>query len=341
MAAPALSSAAVAVAVGAVDVLPTISSSEALSLADEALARAEDGSGWFAVAAGASVQQGSAMPGHMQPGHQQQSNRPLGEVDLASPANFASMGSQVWRSQIAQALAENRAELAEFVVLDRQHRVLHLECPLRVQLVLGQPHQSAARWLALARRSRLMPQVDLKALELALLAIENDQQARAVHVSWPSLAAPGFAAEVTRRLRRAPAAARRLSIEWGQSARPHDWFNLAMATQGWRDLGVKVGARHALAQPQQLVGLQDLGIDHVKVDPQHLLGVAGDEGVRTYVQALVRLIHGLGAQAFAGGVTDEQDLLALWACGFDAATGPAVTAAWAVRTATELAPPAP
>ena len=228
--------------------------------------------------------------------------------------------------------------LAEYVVIDRQNQLLHLECPLRVQLVPGQAHQSAVRWLALARRSRLMPQVDLKALELALSAISADDQARAVHVSWPSLAAPGFAFEVTRRLRQAPHAARRLSIEWGQSARPHDWLNLAMATQGWRDLGVKVGARHALAQPQQLVGLQELGIDHVKVDPQHLLGVAHDEGVRTYVQALVRLIHGLGAQAFAGGVADEQDLQTLWQCGFDAVTGPAVTACWTAREAAATSP---
>ncbi len=309
-AAPALTSAGAAVAVGAVDVLPNLGSSDALAQADEALARAEHGPGWFVAALGGT---GTAVDAGGQVG---------GPVSL---------GSQVWRSQIAQALVENRVELAEFVVLDRHHQVLHLECPLRVQLVPGQPHQSAVRWLALARRSRLMPQVDLKALQLALAAIEADQQARAVHVSWPSLAAPGFAAEVTRRLRSTPAAARRLSIEWGQSARPHDWVSLAMATQGWRDLGVQVGAKHALAQPQQLVGLQDLGIDHVKVDPQHLLGVASDDGVRTYVQALVRLIHGLGALAYAGGVSDEQDLLALWACGFDAATGPAATATWAAR----------
>ncbi len=306
-AAPALTSAGAQVAVGAVDVLPQVGSSEALARADAALAQAENGHGWFAV---------DAQPRSL-------------EADLESErqiSDWAAGGAQAWRNQIAQALSEDRVTQTEFVVLDSNLRVLHLECPLRVQLVPGQPYQPAARWLALARRSRLMPQVDMKSLELALAAIENDQQRRAVHVSWPSLAAPGFASEVTRRLRRAPAAARRLSIEWGQSSRPHDWVSLAMATQGWRDLGVKVGAKHAGAQPQQLVDLQELGIDYVKVDPQHLLGVAGDDGVRTYVQALVRLIHGLRAQAFAGGVVDEQDLLALWACGFDAATGPAVTA---------------
>lgn len=305
-AAPALTSTGAQVAVGAVEVQPQLGSSEAMALADEALAQAENGPGWFAVDA--------------QPRHGAATAEGEGQTPVV-----AAGGSQVWRNQIAQALADGRVALTEFVVLNPQLQLLHLECPLRVQLVPGQPYQSAARWLALARRSRLMPQVDLKALELALAAIESDQQARAVHVSWPSLAAPGFAAEVTRCLRRAPAAARRLSIEWGQSSRPYDWVSLAMATQSWRELGVKVGAKHAGAQPQQLVDLQELGIDYVKVDPQHLLGVASDDAVRTYVQALARLIHGLRAQAFAGGVVDEQDLLALWACGFDAATGPAVS----------------
>ncbi len=337
MAAPALTSAGAVVAVGGVDVLPAVGSSDALSLADAALAHAEAGRGWFAVAPGAAAGHSASNGGP--DGADSASSDVRSGPESAPQAAWSTLGSQVWRSQIAQALAENRVELAQFVVLNRQHQVLHLECPLRVQLQQGQPYQSAVRWLALARRSRLMPQVDLKALEWALAAIEGDRQARSVHVSWPSLAAPGFAAEVSRRLRRAPTAARRLSIEWGQSARPHDWISLAMATQGWRDLGVKVGAKHALAQPQQLVALQDLGIDYVKVDPQHLLGAASDEGIRTYVQALVRLIHGLGAQAHAGGVTDEQDLLALWACGFDAATGPAVTAAWAARGAAPVPGP--
>jgi EAL domain-containing protein (putative c-di-GMP-specific phosphodiesterase class I)/GGDEF domain-containing protein len=321
-AAPVLVGVHAQVAVGAVDVMPDVGSSEALALADEALARAESGDGWFVVAP--------------PPGPQAAAIPLAGTRAIATGADASrrtsgvsqGRGSQIWRSQIAQALAENRAELTEFVVVDRHRQLVHLECPLRVQLSAGEDYQPAARWLALARRSRLLPQVDLKALELALKAIGQDQQARAIHVSWPSLAAPGFAGEVTRRLRQASSSARLLTIEWGQSARPADWVNLAMATQSWRDLGVNIGSRHALAQPQQLVSLQELGIDHVKVDPQHLLGVATDEEVATYVKALVRLIHGLGAKAFAGGVTDEQDLQALWDCGFDTATGPAATAYW-------------
>lgn len=346
--APALTSASAELSVGALDVPPSMGSSEALAAADEALAHAENGPGWFVMQAAAprSAADAAAAPG---PGAV-----PVLEAVSSTAAHQAPLlsrapnlgGAQAWRQQIAQALADNRALLAEYVVCDREGAQVHLECPLRVQLVAGQPYQAAARWLALARRSRLMPQVDLKALDLALVAIGTDQRARAVHVSWPSLAAPGFATEVTRRLRRAPAAARLLSMEWGQSSRPHDWLSLATATQSWRELGVKVAAKHAGAQPQQLVALQELGVDYVKVDPQHLLGVGHEERVRTYAVALVRLIHGLGARAFAAGVTEAQDLAALWACGFDAATGPAVTLAHLERShsltpATADLPPTP
>jgi EAL domain-containing protein (putative c-di-GMP-specific phosphodiesterase class I) len=38
------------------------------------------------------------------------------------------------------------------------------------------------------------------------------------------------------------------------------------------------------------------------------------------------LIQGLGLTALAEGIDDERDLAALWALGFDGATGPAVHA---------------
>ena len=41
---------------------------------------------------------------------------------------------------------------------------------------------------------------------------------------------------------------------------------------------------------------------------------------------LVTLIHGLGWTALAEGVDDGRDLAALWALGFDGATGRAVVA---------------
>jgi EAL domain-containing protein (putative c-di-GMP-specific phosphodiesterase class I) len=248
-------------------------------------------------------------------------------TDTLGADTLAAVGSRVWREQIGTALSEGRAELAQYPVIGPLGQRLRLECPLRVQLAAGQDYQAAARWLALARRSRLMPQVDLTALGLALQAVAADGLARTVHVSWPSLAASGFVAQVTQALQEAPKAARSLSIEWVDSVKPSSWQALAEATRPWRSLGVQVGVAHAGGAPQHLVQMQAVGIDYVKIDPRHLRGVAADEAVRAYAQSLVALVHGLKLQAVAAGVDSAADLRALWALGFDACTGPAVTAA--------------
>lgn len=306
-AAPMLTSASADVAVGAVDGARGVSLSTTLAAADAALARAEAEGGCHC--------------------------ETLGEGSFGDLSALGVSGSRVWREQIGSALAEGRAELAEYAVVGPQGLLQRLECPLRVQLVAGQDYQAASRWLALARRSRLMPQVDLAALGLALQAITLDGQRRAVHVSWPSLAAAGFVAQVTQALQEAPAAARLLSIEWIDSTKPAGWQNLAEATRPWRALGTRVGVAHAGAAPQQLVLMQGIGIDYVKIDPRHLRAVASDDAVRAYAQSLVALVHGLNLQAVAAGVDSAADLAALWELGFDAATGPAVTAAMAAAAA--------
>jgi diguanylate cyclase (GGDEF)-like protein len=297
-AAPALSSSGAEIAMGVIDGVRGVGVGAALAAADAALARAEAQGGFH--------------------------------TDMLGADTLAAVGSRVWREQIGTALSEGRAELAQYPVIGPLGQRLRLECPLRVQLAAGQDFQAAARWLALARRSRLMPQVDLMALGLALQAVAADGLARTVHVSWPSLAATGFVAQVTQALQEAPAAARSLSIEWVDSVKPSGWQALAEATRPWRSLGVQVGVAHAGGAPQHLVQMQAVGIDYVKIDPRHLRGVGADEAVRAYAQSLVALVHGLQLQAVAAGVDSASDLRALWALGFDACTGPAVTAAVAV-----------
>ena len=96
------------------------------------------------------------------------------------------------------------------------------------------------------------------------------------------------------------------------------------AATAWRALGVKLGVEHAGASPQALTQWHATRIYYVKIDARHLLGVAGDEAVRGYAASLVALVHGLGLKAVAEGIADEEDLRALWALGFDGATGTAV-----------------
>ncbi len=273
--------------VGGCDGLRGIGAGDALAAADAALARAEQEEG-------------------------------IAVIDLP---DAASGGARAWREQIADALAQGRVQLGAYPVVDAAGALIHLECPLRVQLLPGGEYQVARRWLALATRSRLLHEADLAAARLALAAVDVDGRPRCVHVAPRSLLHAGFAPELQACLEARPAAAARLAIEWSGRVPADARELLRAAVAGWRRLGVSVGIEHAGASPRDLQEVESMGVDYVKVDAQHLRGLADDEAVRDYAQGLVTLIHGLGKKAIAQGVDEPRDVPVLWQTGFDGATG--------------------
>ena len=117
----------VAVAVGAVEIDGDEGLPQLLGAADGALARAEN-QGPFA-------------------------------VDLVARGDAAVLtagmkGEATWRENLMDAVSSRRAHLVSYPVLDAAQQVIHLECPLRLQLDPEGPYETAARWLPLALRSR-------------------------------------------------------------------------------------------------------------------------------------------------------------------------------------------
>ena len=247
---------------------------------------------------------------------------------------------QAGAEQIRSALQEQRAQLGEFPVQDAHGRLLHLECPLRLQLLRDGAFQSAAQWLPLARRCGLSAQVDHMALQLALAAITRDQRPRAINIELDSLSSEGFIASVTAALAAQPEAARRLWVEWVHRGEQSDWSAAEQASQAWREWGVQTGVEHAGAAPQHLARLRDQGLDYVKIDAVHLRGAATQAPVRAYAQSLAGLIRLLGLKVLAEGVDKLEDLHTLWQLGFDGATGQALARSDAAAVAPPQAQPA-
>jgi len=289
-------------ALGGVEGLQGGSAGAALAAADAALAESE-----------ADLEGASVIHAH-------------GEL-VADPA-----GARAWREQISAALADGRVRLAALPLRDARGRLLHLQCALRVQLQPGGDFHAARRWLALAGRSKLLPEVDQTAVRLALQAVAGDGLPRAVRVSAASLAEPGFASALGASLAAQPTAAAQLWLDLPEHLGTHAVGHpedaplpgLRDTLAGWRARGVRVGVEHVGAAPQALAGLSDLGLDYVKVAARHLRGVADDVPARDHASGLLALVHGMGLQALAEGITDPRDLAALWALGWDGATGAAV-----------------
>ena len=55
-----------------------------------------------------------------------------------------------------------------------------------------------------------------------------------------------------------------------------------------------------------------------------LPGLAQDAALRSYVQGLVALVHGLGLTVLAAAVNDAAEAQILWSLGVDAASGAAL-----------------
>lgn len=281
-------------AIGAVDLVGRVKLKQALALADEALASAESG--------------------------------PRFAVSALGNGNQVAFGDSVWQQRLTDALAQRRTVLAAFPVVAPDGRLLHLDCPMRVQFEEGGAYESAWRWLAPAARGRFSAAIDLRAVQLALEAITHDGQARCINVSAQSLASSEFMVNVASELEFAALAARKLWIDLPESQALDQPVLVLEAARRWGSLGVQVALEHAGEHLGRIESLGGLGLHCVRIDSRFLRGITGPEStaVRKHLQSMVRTVHQAGMTISAEGVATSGDLVLLWSMGFDAATGPAV-----------------
>ncbi|MFM7533331.1 MAG: EAL domain-containing protein [Rubrivivax sp.] len=277
--------------IGALDGLATGAVGQTLSKADQALAQAES-VGPFTV--------------EVRPGSE-------GEV----------MGEQEWRRRVTDALHLGRTRLVEFPVIGPDGRLLHLECPLRLQLEPNGPFLSSTHWLPMAIRAQLVQQADLMAARMALEAIGRDGVARCVYMSAASLADAQFVQAVGNLLARLPEAARKFVVEATESAaHPEQAWPAAAAL--WKPMGVRFGLGGAKESLQTLLEAKGKGLDFLKVDGRFLRGIHQDAKLADYAGQVVATARSIGVTLYAEGISQIEDLPALWRLGFDGATGPAV-----------------
>ena len=183
---------------------------------------------------------------------------------------------------------------------------------------------SAAQWLPMARRAQLTAEVDLLAVELALLAIAADAQPRSVNVSPSSLADSAFSTRVHTLVVAHAAAATKLSLELAEAGAIKQLHLVRELAEQLHGSGTKIGLEHAGERLGETRGLLEAGLDFVKLDASLTQGLASDNARAQHVGGTVRMLHGIGLRVYAEGVTEVDDAAALWAAGVDGLTGPVV-----------------
>ncbi|NKI92655.1 EAL domain-containing protein [Rhizobacter sp. SG703] len=285
-------SAEAGVSVGAVELRREMTMGQVMSEADAALARAES-RGPFAV-----------------------------ELGGEGAVSVAMLGEGAWRQRIRDAIGQQRAHLVNFPLVNVRKDLIHLECPLRLQLEPNGAYEPAARWLPLAIRSRLTVDIDECALALALRDAARDGKARCVNLSPSSLADSGFSARLRALLWNAPQVARLIWLEVAESAAVEHFGLLQELGRQLRPTGIRLGLEHAGERLGKIPRLFEAGLDYVKLDAAIVQGVGSDENRAAFVRGTVTLLHGLSLQVYAEGVSSAADAQRLWDCGIDGATGP-------------------
>ncbi len=291
------------VAFGAVEISRSRSIPELMSAADMALAQAE-ARGRFAV-----------------------------QVEGEGALVAVGLGEEAWRQHIQSALAEGRLQLGEVALLATRNRLVHLECPLRLQLEPDGTYEVAARWLPLAMRGRLTSLIDTTAAQRALREIAQDGRARCTSVSSASLADIEFIPKLRAALAEPPRAAKLLAMSVGEDAAIDQFARVRELSRQLRPSGVRLGLEHAGNRLGQIDRLLDAGLDFVKLDSSITMGVAADAGRAAYISGVVALLHSVSIDVYAEGVNDAADATALRELGIDAIAGNAAEVAEPVALA--------
>lgn len=280
-------------AVAAVAYTPGEPLATVLARADNALARAENGSGnSWAVAEDA-------------------------EEEFALP-------SDAWRAALVDAIAARRVRLARFPTRRQDGSLLQSDCLARLDPSQSGEWLPAGRFLPYVARFGLHADLDLVVAGLVFESIAADGSAHALTLSGASVASADFQEALLARLDRAGAAVApllRVEVDEDSAFRHLDAFARLVAQLHAR--GAQAGIKHFGRAADSSARLHPLGLDYVKVDASLVRGLApGQE--HAYLGGLCAMLHELGCLVLAEGVQHRDELAALPALGFDGATGPAL-----------------
>lgn len=238
----------------------------------------------------------------------------------------APKSSAEWSKLILRALDQRWVRLVSFPVSSLNGQLLHRECPLRLMFDENGEWQPAGRFLPVAERLKLTPQLDLVAVALGLDELEAKPllTGLAINLSASSIELPEFRNELQKLLRRRTATSR-LWLEVSEvGALAHFAAFRALCTE-LRDVGCQMGIEHFGRQFSEIGRLHDLGLDYIKVDASFIRGLDSNVGNQAFLKGLSTIAHGIGLKVIAEGVTSAGELRALASVGFDGATGPAVS----------------
>jgi diguanylate cyclase (GGDEF)-like protein len=224
-----------------------------------------------------------------------------------------------WHQALKNALEEGLS-LAHHPVLDRDGKLLHVECPSR--LYLKQQWRTAGVFAPWVSRLGMSTQLDLAVVDAALQDIVQHHQPVSIHLSGDAMRDAHFAWELGARLGAKPDAATRLWLDIPGNLAIQDLEHFRALCTILRPLGCQLGLEHVGAELTRIADLHDLGLSYLKIDATLVKDVAEGHEQQAILRGMATLCHSLGILAIAEGVEHGAEARMLFELGLDGVTGP-------------------
>ena len=237
----------------------------------------------------------------------------------------APKSAEEWSALIRRALDNRWVRLVSFPVASLDGKLLHRECPLRLMFDEDGEWQPAGKFLPVAERLKLTPQLDLAAVALGLDELEARPALAglAINLSASSIQLPQFRQELHALLKRRSGTTR-LWLEVSEAGALAHFDAFRALCLELKNAGCQMGIEHFGRQFSEIGRLHDLGLDYLKVDASFIRDLESNTGNQAFLKGLSTIAKGIGLKVIAEGVASDAEFLALNNVGFDGATGPAV-----------------
>ena len=235
------------------------------------------------------------------------------------------MGSFGWRKFIETALLQKRLHLLRqpVVSLDQRHIELHAEYLVRLVDEQGKSI-AASRFVPMATRHRLMPELDRAVLTMALSQLSEDRREShfvAVNLSAQSIVDADFMKWFAEQLTLLRGKAASLAVELPKVG---VMSNLGAAVQ-LRDLvrkhGGKFGIDNFSLDPDALTLLRQIAPDYLKLTGSLIAEIPIEKTQLQLLQSFATLAHALDVTLIAVQLERVEQATAVAAAGVDAAQG--------------------
>jgi EAL domain-containing protein (putative c-di-GMP-specific phosphodiesterase class I) len=231
-------------------------------------------------------------------------------IESALMRNESLEEEKAWAEVLTSAITHSKVETFNYPVLNMDRKVIHYQSWAGVNID-GELRQSGyyTHW---ARYLGLLPQIELTTITFLIKYINstNSQSKYAFLCSEQFLLDNEILAQLYYQLNANPNAAKQLCFEVRESTatRFPDEFKLFCNTLKVKECGV--GLKRVGESFSQLINVQELGLDYVKIDSGFMADIENNLANHAFLRGFCSLAHTFGIKVYADGVkrSDQQQL---------------------------------